>query len=489
MDRIFRSLIICFALALPCAARADIGIVLNSSVGSRAGWFTSSGHSSVYLSRICAETPLKARMCGPGEIGSVLSAYSNFHEARPYEWNLIPVSVFLYGVDDPADRPLYGTQELLSALRERYRVEHLGELCTTQDCRENPDANWIDTVGETFVRTVYIFEIKTTEAQDLAFIERLNNRANANHYSSLDWNCADFAKDVINSYFPHAVRADRWNDFGMTGPKAIARSLTHYADHHQHAAGLRITRFEQLPSNIARSDPARDATEAMFAEKKFMVPLLFRPEELAFFSASYFLTARFSAERAVRRHEADAELSALQDVAANQPAVAQARDLQSYGWNRFETDFAALEAEARAMGIIRNDGDVARTITDLDKTAAPFVDSTGRPWLNMRPAQANLADFDVGTVVGITPATVEKSRDRQAAALAYKLQLARVRFYLHSSGMNREALPEFKQDWALLQATRKTYLAEEYSAPEVVTAQNRGAAMSSPAAESQPRGQ
>jgi uncharacterized heparinase superfamily protein len=106
----------------------------------------------------------------------------------------------------------------------------------------------------------------------------------------------------------------------------------------------------------------------------------------------------------------------------------------------------------------------------------------------MRSAHAGLADFDVSTVVGITPVTVEQSRDRQAAALAYKLQLARVRFYLHSSGMNREALPEFKQDWALLQATRKTFLAEEYSRPAMVTAQYRGAAISS-AAESQPQGQ
>jgi len=488
MDRLIRNVAICLALALPCAARADIGIVLNSAVSAHAGWFNSSGHSSVYLSRVCAETPVKARLCRPGEMGSVLSAYSNFHEARPYEWNLIPVSVFLYGVDDPADRPLYGTQELLSSLRERYRVEHLGELCTTEDCRTNPDANWMDTVGETFVRTVYIFEIKTTEAQDRAFVERLNHQANSNHYSALDWNCADFAKDVINSYFPHAVRADRWNDFGMTGPKAIARSLTHYGDHHKQAAGLRITRFEQLPSNIARSDPARDATESMFAEKKFMVPLLLRPEELAFFSASYFLTARFSAERAVSHHVPDADLTALQDLPANQLETAQLREARNYTWEQFEAAFARLEAEALEMGIIRNDGDLNRAITQLGKTAAPYLDNHGRPWMNMRGPHAGLADFDVSTVVGITPVTVEKSRDRQAAALAYKLQLARVRFYLHSSGMNREALPEFKQDWALLQATRKTFLAEEYSGPAMVTAQNASGAISS-SVEDQPRGQ
>ena len=97
MRRRYLKLLLLLAVALPSAARADIGIVLNSSVGSGGDWFTNSGHSSVYLSRICAETPVKARMCGPGEMGSVLSAYSNFHEAMPYEWNLIPVSVFLYG--------------------------------------------------------------------------------------------------------------------------------------------------------------------------------------------------------------------------------------------------------------------------------------------------------------------------------------------------------------------------------------------------------
>jgi hypothetical protein len=472
MNRTLRMLLVCLTLTLPCAARADIGIVLNSSVTSGAGWITSTGHSSIYLSRVCAETPVKARPCRPGEMGSILSAYSNFHEDRPYEWNLVPVSVFLYGVDDPANRPLYATPELLTTLRNHYRAEHLGNLCISQNCRVNPDANWLDTVGATFVRTIYIFEVKTTEAQDLAFIQRLNASANVNHYNGMDWNCADFAKNIVNSYFPHAVRADRWNDFGMTGPKAIAKSLTHYADHHKQMQ-LRVTRFEQLPSNIRRSDPARDGTESIFEQKKFMIPMLLRPEELAFFSASYFLTARFSAERAVRHHVPDSELTQMQTVPTRQSAAKSG--WQSLTWDQFQAEFARQESEAREMGIIRDDEDLSRTLAELDKTGAPFLDRDGRPWMEVRSTNS---EFNVGPVVGITPETVEKGRDPQSAAVAYKLQLARVRFYLHSSGMNRESLTEFKQDWALLQATRNTVVADEYAGPALVTAQNRDSAVS-----------
>lgn len=457
MNTFFQRLIFWLAVwLLPVWARADVGLVLNSSIGTGSSWVTSAGHSSIYLSRVCAETPVKARMCRPGEQGSVLSNYSNFHEDKPYEWNLVPASVFLFGVDDAADRPLYATAELQDTLQQHYRETHLGALCATENCRVNPDANWRDMVGATFTRTVYIFEVKTTVEQDEALVRRLNESPNANHYHGYSDNCADFAKDILNSYFPAAVHSNRLNDFGSTSPKAVARSLTHYADQHTELQ-LRVTRFEQLPSQIRRSDPARIATETVFTTKKFLLPMLLRPEELAVMSASYLVTGRFSAEHAAERHHADEELEDLQLAHLNVPNKQE-------GWAYYRTQLERQESEARELGVVENDRELARAFAELNEKGVPWVDGEGRPWMNLPLDQS----------VGLTVSSVEKPASEDAARMEYKLQLARVRFYLHSRGMDREGLPEFRQDWALLQDARDSFVRGHYNGDSALAAASGG---------------
>ena len=88
-------------------ASADAGIVLNESLDTSMARITGSGHSAIYLSRICPDnSPTKMRLCRPGEQGSVLSNYTTLGEDQPYEWNIVPLSVYLYGVEDPRNRPL-----------------------------------------------------------------------------------------------------------------------------------------------------------------------------------------------------------------------------------------------------------------------------------------------------------------------------------------------------------------------------------------------
>jgi hypothetical protein len=402
----------------------------------------------------------------------VLSNYSNFHEDRPYAWNIVPISDFLYGVDDPADRPLYVTAGLQGELRERYRALHLSAICFTDDCKTNPDANWSDLVGATFLRTVYIFEVKTTEAQDLAFIQRLNNSPNVNHYNGLSNNCADFAKDILNSYFPHAVQSHRFADFYITSPKSTARSITHYGQRHKELE-VRVTRFAQLPSDIRRSDPARSGMETVFSTKKSLLPMLLRPEELAFIAGSYLLTDRFSAERASRRHAHDPLLEAMQVQPAFTPAAR--------GWDEFNVAWRKQEAEAKEMGIVASDKDLAATFAQLQHASVASVDSDGRPRMSVPFAGQHGSELDVSL------AALRENENSQAAAAEYRLQLARVRFYLHSRGMDREALPEFTQDWALLQSAHDSYLKslnrDHENPPISVTAKNTPAHVSAVAAE------
>src|ERR1700747_3204675 len=111
-------------LACP-SAKADVGVVLNESLDEDVDRISSTGHSAVYFSRICPESPVKLRLCGPGEAGSVISNYINIGEDQPFEWNIVPLNIYLFGVEDPRNRPLFGSSKIKRLLEERYRQNYL----------------------------------------------------------------------------------------------------------------------------------------------------------------------------------------------------------------------------------------------------------------------------------------------------------------------------------------------------------------------------
>src|SRR5580700_12220076 len=71
-------------------ASASATLLLEEPYG-RLGFFTPTGHAAVYLSGVCAETPLILRPCAPGETGVVLSRYDG---VRGYDWIAIPLVPF-----------------------------------------------------------------------------------------------------------------------------------------------------------------------------------------------------------------------------------------------------------------------------------------------------------------------------------------------------------------------------------------------------------
>src|SRR5271156_5440977 len=83
-------------------ASADAGVLLNESLDTSVARITGSGHSVFHVSLIRPDnSPTKMRLCRPGEQGPVLSNSTALGEDQPYEWNIVPLSVFLYGVEDP----------------------------------------------------------------------------------------------------------------------------------------------------------------------------------------------------------------------------------------------------------------------------------------------------------------------------------------------------------------------------------------------------
>jgi hypothetical protein len=138
-------------------AFADVGVVLNESLDTSVARITGSGHSAVYFSRICPASPVKLRLCQPGEQGSVMSNYTTLGEDQPYEWNIVPLSIYLYGVENPHYRPIVGSEKIKRVLEERYRKNYLPDYCASESCQTSNKAEWREMVAATLSRSMYIF--------------------------------------------------------------------------------------------------------------------------------------------------------------------------------------------------------------------------------------------------------------------------------------------------------------------------------------------
>ena len=379
--RFVSALVFVFLACYP--ARAGVGVVLNETLDTSLERITGSGHTAVYFSHICPESPIKLRLCRPGEEGSVMSNYINIGEDKSYEWNIIPLSLYVYGVENPRNRPLIGIDKAKSALEDRYREKYLAAYCTTDSCKTSDKSEWRIMVGSEMIRSMYIFLVETTVEQDLHLIEKFNSASNENHFNGATRNCADFTKDVVDEYFPHSAHRDWLNDFGMTSPKAVARSFSHYAKSHPEMQ-FRVLHFSQLPGTIKRSTEARSGTEQLYHSKKLLIPMIiFADHELPVVAASYLLTGRFNPEHEFEQHSTAQSVevaSQIQlakddndDARAQQLEAVEIRDRQQIvgtpqEWKEFRTQLDAMMDEAVRQEIIPDRGSLKHLFKRLDET-------------------------------------------------------------------------------------------------------------------------
>src|ERR1700746_16940 len=442
-------------------AYGDVGVILNETLNESVARVTGSGHTAVYFSRICPDTPIKLRLCRPGENGSVMSNYINLGEDERYEWNIAPFNLYVYGVDDPADRPMVGTDKIKAVLEERYREGSLAAYCTVKDCLKGDKAEWREMVGANMIRSMYIFVVETTLQQDEDLIAKFNAMPNENHFNGMTRNCADFTKNVIDTYFPHSAHRDVINDFGMTSPKAVARTFSHYAQTHPES-NFRVLHFSQLPGTIKRSTEPRSGTEQLFRSKKLLIPMvIFADHELPVVAAAYLITGRFNPQREFEQH-ATVEPVQLNTSAPSSktdsarigsggelaPVEVQERDevLGAPGeWEKYRKAFDTMVNQTVQREMIPDRSYVGRIFKRLDTTARPTADADGDLWLE-------IANSNAASRVGL-------SRHKIFAPgsdphLAFELLLARVDAVLKSPKHSRETMLEFKEDWALLEYAR-----------------------------------
>ena len=248
-------------LLLFCAgvrSHAQAALLLEEPYGFF-GTVNPTGHTAVYFARVCAETPVKLRRCEPGETGTVVSRYQGIGNL---DWVAIPLVPYLYSVDKAEAVPERVDKATVRRMRDRYHEEHLLSLGENVPAGNLLHGGWAELVGVAYERRIYAFRFNTTEEQDDAFIAKMNDAENQSHFQLLFSNCSDFARVVLNEYFPGTFKRSIFPDAGMTTPKQITYKLMRYAKKHPETE-LEVLEIPQVPGYRRRSKANKSISESL----------------------------------------------------------------------------------------------------------------------------------------------------------------------------------------------------------------------------------
>jgi hypothetical protein len=391
------------------------------------GTFVGTGHVAVYLSNVCAVSPVILRRCAAGETGVVLSRYDGI---AGYDWIAVPLIPYLYAVDRPEAIPLFADAKLVTFLRDQYRREYLESLAPDRPDGGTPEGNWYEMIGSSYDRTIYGFEIETSPEQDALLIDKLNRQPNHERYNFVERNCADFVREVIDFYYPHALHRSVIGDLGVTTPKQSAKMMARYSHHHPE---LQSTSFliPQVPGAIRRSKPIHGVLESVMAAKKYMVPLVvLNPYLGGGLLVEYFGHRRFNPAR-------NALISNL-DSGRELDAPMSRDDRVRYQSRMDELS----QSRSVVDGLKEGENKEAKTWERTQASAQPGLDAFRQPILQMRVG-GELAH------VGLSRANILSASDSHE--LAARLMEARLRQELRPALAHKTSRSDVEQDLALFQ--------------------------------------
>jgi hypothetical protein len=253
------------------------------------GTLNPTGHTAIYFSHICAETPVKLRPCEPGELGSVIARYQGI---AGYDWVAMPLIPYLYSVEDMSEVPDRVNRETVLRMRKRYHEQHLGTLGAHVFEGNIVRGGWTQLVGVSYERRIYAFRFDTTEEQDEALMDRLNDHKNSSEFDLVYNNCADFARSVMNVYFPRTFRRTFFPDAGMTTPRQITFKLVRYARKHPET-GLAVFEIPQVPG-YRRHSGANKSVSASLITTGYAIPIaILNPYLAGGIFVDYLVRGRF----------------------------------------------------------------------------------------------------------------------------------------------------------------------------------------------------
>ena len=423
MRRTFGGVIL-FAFFCSVLAHASATLLLEEPYG-KMGFFTATGHAAVYLSDVCAETPVVLRRCAPGESGVVISRYDG---VNGYDWIAIPLIPYLYAVEHPEDVPLFADAKMTLFLRDRYRRRYLEGVAPDGKNGGIPGGNWYQLVGSSYDRTIYGYEIETTPEQDDALIQKLNSSPNVSHFRLLRRNCADFAKDILNFYYPKTLHRSIGADAGITTPKQMAKLLTRYSERHPDLSFSHIV-IAQVPGSMPRSTAVHGVVESFLKSKKYIVPsAIASPIFAGCVAAVYVGTGAGHFEPA---------RGASVFVVGDEPQAPLAReDMRAY-----REELKHLLAQANREN---SSPDMDKSWERLQSKATTGVDPEERPILRLRVGQewVQVGDSTGNVFSGNAP-----------PQLVRQLLVARLQSELSRRSARSISETEVARDWKLLQQT------------------------------------
>jgi len=386
------------------------------------GALAGTGHAAVYLSNVCAESPVVLRRCAVDESGVVLSRYDGI---AGYDWIAIPLIPYLYAVDRPEAIPLFADAKLVAFLRDQYRRDHLESVAPDRPDGGTPEGNWYELAGASYDRTIYGFEIETSPEQDALLISRFNGQPNRERYNFVKRNCADFVREVINFYYPHALHRSVVGDLGVTTPKQIAKMLAKYSRQHP---GLQSSGFllPQVPGAVRRSKPVHGVLESVLAAKKYMLPLVaLHPYIGGGLLVEHFGHRRFDPARNALVFNLDS---------GGQLDAPMTRDDRL----RYQSRLDELSRTGSGGDSLNEEKHWER----LQAGARPELDASGRPVLQLRVG-GDLAQ------VGISRANILSVSD--SSELAARLLEARLRQELRPATARKVSPSDVEKDLTLFQ--------------------------------------
>jgi hypothetical protein len=282
-------ILLLISMAGVSTARGEVALLIEEPYGFF-GSINPTGHSAIYMNRVCAESPVLLRRCRPGETGVVISRYSRI---RKLDWVAIPLLPYLYAVERAEDVPQWAEAAPVAEMRKAYGEAHLTSLVSAIKGYDTKNV-WPQLLGVAYIRKIYSFKIATTEEQDDRLIAEYNGRANQSHFNLFTNNCADFSRSLLNFYYPRAARRSITADMAITTPKQIAKSIATYARHHDELELSEVV-IPQVPGTIARSHTPRGIAESLLKTKKYAVPIaVFHPYFLAGIAVTYLTNGRFA---------------------------------------------------------------------------------------------------------------------------------------------------------------------------------------------------
>ncbi len=197
---------LCLLLGLVAArANASLTVLVGEPFGNF-GTMMPNGHIAIYLDRVCADGPLKVRMCTRRRARRRRHRAPRQPSARstgsphPSCPSFTPPAI-------PARILTTTTPDNVLALREQYRAANLESLLPDGAEHRKANSDWWEMAGAAYSRRLWGYQVDTTRAQDEAFVAMLNARTNTHVYAVRTRNCADFAAEIVNFYYPEPSTA------------------------------------------------------------------------------------------------------------------------------------------------------------------------------------------------------------------------------------------------------------------------------------------